>query len=311
MQGMGFIAGLLLLYMCEEDAFWTLTGLLKGACHAPLEGLFRPGLPLLQQYLYQFQRLVDDEVGCAGAPVVPGCSALITELSAELKGSTNLSTPRSSITMALWTSHAPWDGTRRTELSFARRQQKRGLQAIWSVIVDYLSLLMHTGVEREQTHMEAVLHAWHSALTTCLCENDDGTPAAWAGAARGRAPGGGGRAPDHVLLALVHHAVRVHAAVRPPAPRLGRALPGGPQDHLQARAAAALLLRDDMTCHNVIPLCRPLLQHVQPCGVTCCLASRPYVDACVVAACVSLTCASISIIGRCDIASIHAAVCLA
>ena len=64
---MGFIAGLLLLYMCEEDAFWTLTGLLKGACHAPLEGLFRPGLPLLQQYLYQFQRLVDDEVGRAGA----------------------------------------------------------------------------------------------------------------------------------------------------------------------------------------------------------------------------------------------------
>ena len=68
-QGMGFIAGLLLLYMCEEDAFWTLTGLLKGACHAPLEGLFRPGLPLLQQYLYQFQRLVDDEVGAAPAPL--------------------------------------------------------------------------------------------------------------------------------------------------------------------------------------------------------------------------------------------------
>ncbi len=62
MQGMGFIAGLLLLYMCEEDAFWTLTALLKGAVHAPLEGLFRPGLPLLQQYLYQFSSLVDAEV---------------------------------------------------------------------------------------------------------------------------------------------------------------------------------------------------------------------------------------------------------
>lgn len=61
-QGMGFIAGLLLLYMCEEDAFWTLTALLKGAVHPPLEGLFRPGLPLLQQFLYQFSRLVDDEV---------------------------------------------------------------------------------------------------------------------------------------------------------------------------------------------------------------------------------------------------------
>ena len=62
-QGMGFIAGLLLLYMCEEDAFWILTALLKGAVHAPLEGLFRPGLPLLQQYLFQFSALVDTEVG--------------------------------------------------------------------------------------------------------------------------------------------------------------------------------------------------------------------------------------------------------
>jgi hypothetical protein len=68
-QGMGFIAGLLLLYMCEEDAFWTLTALLKGAVHAPLEGLFRPGLPLLQQYLHQFERLVADEVG----GTVSGC----------------------------------------------------------------------------------------------------------------------------------------------------------------------------------------------------------------------------------------------
>ena len=61
MQGMGFIAGLLLLYMCEEDAFWTMTALLKGALHAPLEGLFRPGLPLLQQCLFQFSQLIDDE----------------------------------------------------------------------------------------------------------------------------------------------------------------------------------------------------------------------------------------------------------
>ena len=60
-QGMGFIAGLLLLYMCEEDAFWTLTALLKGALHAPLEGLFCPGLPLLQQCLFQFSQLIEDE----------------------------------------------------------------------------------------------------------------------------------------------------------------------------------------------------------------------------------------------------------
>ena len=61
-QGMGFIAGLLLLYMCEEDAFWLLVALLKGAVHPPLEGLYQSGLPLLQQFLHQFSRLVDDEV---------------------------------------------------------------------------------------------------------------------------------------------------------------------------------------------------------------------------------------------------------
>lgn len=40
MQGMGFIAGLLLLYMSEEDAFWLLVALLKGAVNAPMEGLY-------------------------------------------------------------------------------------------------------------------------------------------------------------------------------------------------------------------------------------------------------------------------------
>lgn len=62
MQGMGFIAGLLLLYMCEEDAFWTLVAVLKGAVQPPLEGLYQAGLPLLQQCFYQFERLIDDEV---------------------------------------------------------------------------------------------------------------------------------------------------------------------------------------------------------------------------------------------------------
>ncbi|KAK9809729.1 hypothetical protein WJX73_000467 [Symbiochloris irregularis] len=66
-QGMGFIAGLLLLYMSEEDAFWTLVALLKGAVHMPLEGLYQAGLPLLQQFLHQFSRLVEDEVPKVGA----------------------------------------------------------------------------------------------------------------------------------------------------------------------------------------------------------------------------------------------------
>ncbi|XP_030923605.1 EVI5-like protein isoform X1 [Quercus lobata] len=56
-QGMGFLAGLLLLYMSEEDAFWLLVALLKGAVHAPMEGLYLVGLPLVQQYLFQFDNL--------------------------------------------------------------------------------------------------------------------------------------------------------------------------------------------------------------------------------------------------------------
>ncbi|KAH7688752.1 Rab6 GTPase activator GAPCenA and related TBC domain proteins protein [Dioscorea alata] len=59
-QGMGFIAGLLLLYMSEEDAFWLLVALLKGAVHAPMEGLYQAGLPLVQQYLFQFEQLVKE-----------------------------------------------------------------------------------------------------------------------------------------------------------------------------------------------------------------------------------------------------------
>ncbi|GAV60061.1 RabGAP-TBC domain-containing protein [Cephalotus follicularis] len=61
-QGMGFLAGLLLLYMSEEDAFWLLVALLKGAVHAPMEGLYQLGLPLVQQYLFQFECLVREHL---------------------------------------------------------------------------------------------------------------------------------------------------------------------------------------------------------------------------------------------------------
>lgn len=61
-QGMGFLAGLLLLYMSEEDAFWLLVALLKGAVHAPMEGLYLAGLPLVQQYLFQFEQLVKEHL---------------------------------------------------------------------------------------------------------------------------------------------------------------------------------------------------------------------------------------------------------
>lgn len=61
-QGMGFLAGLLLLYMSEEDAFWLMVALLKGAVHAPMEGLYQVGLPLVQQYLFQFDHLVKEHL---------------------------------------------------------------------------------------------------------------------------------------------------------------------------------------------------------------------------------------------------------
>lgn len=66
-QGMGFIAGLLLLYMCEEDAFWTLVALLKGSVHPPMEGLYQDGFPLLQQYFYQFANLIKSELPKVGS----------------------------------------------------------------------------------------------------------------------------------------------------------------------------------------------------------------------------------------------------
>ncbi|PFH37506.1 TBC domain-containing protein [Besnoitia besnoiti] len=53
-QGMGFLAGILLMYMTEEDAFYMLVCLLH---KYNMQGLFTPGLPTLEKYFFQFQRL--------------------------------------------------------------------------------------------------------------------------------------------------------------------------------------------------------------------------------------------------------------
>lgn len=66
-QGMGFVAAVLLMYMSEEEAFWTLAALVKGAAHAPLEGLYTPGMPLLQLCLAQFTALLRQELPRLGA----------------------------------------------------------------------------------------------------------------------------------------------------------------------------------------------------------------------------------------------------
>jgi hypothetical protein len=61
-QGMGFVTAILLMYMSEEEAFWTLVALLKGEVNAPLEGMYQAGMPLLQLCLFQFQRLLRQEL---------------------------------------------------------------------------------------------------------------------------------------------------------------------------------------------------------------------------------------------------------
>lgn len=55
-QGMGFICGVLLMYMREEDAFLMLISLLE---NYRMAGLFMPNLPLLNKYFFQLQRLLE------------------------------------------------------------------------------------------------------------------------------------------------------------------------------------------------------------------------------------------------------------
>ena len=57
-QGMGFICGVLLLHMGEEEAFWTLVALMSGESQVPLRSMFVSGMPLLQQCMFQFSQLL-------------------------------------------------------------------------------------------------------------------------------------------------------------------------------------------------------------------------------------------------------------
>lgn len=62
-QGMNFIAGMILLHMNEEEeAFWVMVALLKGAVNMPMRGLYLEGLPLLHQYLFEFEILLNEEL---------------------------------------------------------------------------------------------------------------------------------------------------------------------------------------------------------------------------------------------------------
>jgi len=58
LQGMGFIASLLLLYMGEESCFWMLAALISTRKFS-MSGLFSNKMPLLSQYFYIFEKLLE------------------------------------------------------------------------------------------------------------------------------------------------------------------------------------------------------------------------------------------------------------
>mmetsp|Transcript_28489 Transcript_28489/g.39344 ORF Transcript_28489/g.39344 Transcript_28489/m.39344 type:complete len:608 (-) Transcript_28489:203-2026(-) len=60
-QGMGFIAGLLLLYMDEESVFWTLVALISTRKFS-MSGLFSNKMPLLSRYFFIFENLLSSHV---------------------------------------------------------------------------------------------------------------------------------------------------------------------------------------------------------------------------------------------------------
>lgn len=61
-QGMGFIAGMLLSHMDELDAFNLLVALMKKEGEYNMQGLYKPGLPLLNEYLAQLDKMIDSDM---------------------------------------------------------------------------------------------------------------------------------------------------------------------------------------------------------------------------------------------------------
>lgn len=61
-QGMGFVVGLLLGYIPEEDSFWVLRRLMLESPWKMAE-LYKPGMPGAQLLLFQFEALLDEFVG--------------------------------------------------------------------------------------------------------------------------------------------------------------------------------------------------------------------------------------------------------
>jgi hypothetical protein len=56
-QGMGYITALLLMYMGEEDAFWTMISILMKYDHSKY---FLPSMPGLWETFYVFSKLLKD-----------------------------------------------------------------------------------------------------------------------------------------------------------------------------------------------------------------------------------------------------------
>ena len=55
---MGFIVGLFLMYMSEEESFWMLERVMRSDKFL-MHGVYAIGFPLLHQYFYQFDQLLN------------------------------------------------------------------------------------------------------------------------------------------------------------------------------------------------------------------------------------------------------------